>query len=73
MTFGRWRPWLVCAAALFIGYLETLQFQFQASGSSIPYQLFIAMPYLVALLVLVVAGRGTAAPAALGRPYRRSK
>jgi simple sugar transport system permease protein len=72
VTFGRWRPWLVCAAALLIGYLETLQFQFQASGSAIPYQLFIAMPYLVALLVLVIAGKGAAAPAALGRPYRRN-
>jgi simple sugar transport system permease protein len=73
VTFGRWRPWLVCGAALLIGYLETLQFQFQASGTAVPYQFFIALPNLVALFVLVIAGKGAMAPGALGRPYRRTQ
>lgn len=73
VTFGRWNPWLVCGGALLIGYLEKLQFQLQAAGSGVPYQLLIAMPYIVALLVLIVAGKGTAAPAALGRPYKATR
>ncbi len=73
VTFGRWRPHLVFLAALLIGYLESLQFRFQSFGWRVPFQLFIALPYIVALLVLVVVGKGTAAPGALAQPYRREK
>lgn len=71
VTFGRWKPWGVLAAALLIGVAESLQFVLQARGSALPYQLLLALPYLVSLAVLVLAGRGTAAPASLGIPYRR--
>ena len=69
VTFGRWKPLWVFAAALFIGYAESLQFQFQTLGTRVPYQLFIALPYVLALLVLVIVGKGTRAPAALGQPH----
>ena len=71
VTFGRWNPWLVVAAALVVGYTESLQFTLQARGIALPHQLFLAMPYLVALLVLVIAGKGTLAPRALGTAYRK--
>jgi simple sugar transport system permease protein len=38
----------------------------------LPYQIFLALPYLVTLLILIGSSRSTAAPAALGRPYRRA-
>lgn len=72
VTFGRWNPILIVVAAMLMGYLDVLQFRFQAQGSTVPFQLLLALPYLVALVVLVVAGRGSAAPEALGRPYRRA-
>lgn len=72
VTFGRWNPLGVMAAAMLMGYLEVLQFKFQASGSSVPFQLLLALPYLAALAVLIVAGKGTRSPAALGLPFRRS-
>lgn len=72
VTFGRWRPLWVLGASLLMGFAESLQYLFQALGWRAPYQLFLALPYLVALGVLVAAGRGTAAPAALGRPFKRS-
>lgn len=71
VTFGRWRPGWVFAAALLIGLAESLQFWLQAMGVNAPYQLMIALPYIVSLLVLVVVGKGTQAPAALGVPYSR--
>lgn len=71
VTFGRWNPIGVLGAALLIGWLESLQFKFQASGSAIPYQLLLALPYVLALVVLVVLGKGAPAPRSLGRPYRR--
>jgi simple sugar transport system permease protein len=73
VTFGRWRPGWVFAATLLIGFAESLQFRFQSLGLNLPYQLFIALPYIVALLVLVIVGKGTVAPRALAQPYRREK
>lgn len=71
VTFGRWKaPWAF-AAALVIGVAESLQFRFQALGFNVPYQLMIALPYLVALVVLAIAGKGASAPAALGQPYSK--
>ncbi|MBS1716259.1 MAG: ABC transporter permease [Armatimonadetes bacterium] len=65
VTFGRWRtPW-VLAAALLIGYAESLQYSLQGT-SSIPYQFFLALPYLIALAVLVFVGKGAIAPESLG-------
>lgn len=72
VTFGKWNPLLAVGASLLIGYAETLQFAFQTKGSSLPYQAFVAMPYALALLVLIVFGRGTQAPAALAQPFQRS-
>jgi ABC-type uncharacterized transport system permease subunit len=73
VTFGRWHPILVFAAALLVGYAETLQFALQAKSIGIPYQFFVALPYIVALVVLVISGKGTMAPRALAIPYRRDK
>lgn len=73
VTFGRWRAGWVFAAALLIGFVDSLQFQFQAMGMHLPFQLFIALPYLVALVVLVVVGNGTSGPTALGRAFRSDR
>ncbi len=67
VVLGRWHPLGVAAAALLFGAASALQFFFQASGSALPYQLFLAFPYVLTLLALAgIAGR-IAAPAALGR------
>lgn len=73
VTFGRWNPWLVLAAGLIVGYAESLQFSLQAQGIALPHQLLLAMPYIIALVVLVLAGKGTVAPRSLGVPYRSEK
>lgn len=73
VTFGRWRPGFVFAATLLVGFAESLQYTLQASGVQAPYQLMLALPYLLAILVLVLVGRGTQAPGALGAAYRREE
>jgi ABC-type uncharacterized transport system permease subunit len=70
VTFGRWRPWWVFAACLFMGTLEALQFVAQGRNVAIPHQLLLALPYAAALFVLFASGKGSKAPAALGLPYR---
>jgi simple sugar transport system permease protein len=67
VVLGRWEPLGVAIAALVFGAASALQYLFQATGIALPYQLFLAFPYLLTLAALAgVAGRVTA-PAALGR------
>lgn len=68
VTFGRWKQAGIFAAALLIGFAEALQFYFQSLGSKIPAQLFVAMPYLVALVILALAKNQSEAPEQLGTP-----
>jgi simple sugar transport system permease protein len=76
VTFGRWRaPW-VAAAALLIGVIDAVQYRFQGQailGFKPPLQLWQALPYLGALLILFALGRGAGAPAALGRAYNKER
>jgi general nucleoside transport system permease protein len=68
VVLGRWRPLGVAAAALLFGGANALQTIFQAMGwEHVPYQLFLAVPYVLTLVVLAGAGGRAAAPAALGR------
>jgi ABC-type uncharacterized transport system permease subunit len=67
VALGRWHPWGVAAAALLFGGAAALQYMFQADGSRVPYQLFVALPYLLALVVLAVAVGRRRGPAALGQ------
>lgn len=67
VALGRWTPHGAALAALLFGAASALQFRFQAAGSAVPYQVFLALPYLLTLVVLA-AGVGKArAPAALGK------
>lgn len=72
VTFGRWKPGWVLGASMLIGFLEWLQYSVQGK-SVVPIQFFLALPYLVALVVLVIVGKGTQQPQSLGVPYRRSE
>lgn len=68
VVLGGWRPLWVVAAALLFGAANALQTLFQAMGwEQIPYQLFLAVPYVLTLIVLAGASKRTAAPAALGQ------
>ncbi len=71
VIFGRWQPWGIFFAAIFFGCANALQFQFQALGSGIPYQIFLMLPYVLTLLVLIFARGGVKAPGELGKAYRR--
>jgi ABC-type uncharacterized transport system permease subunit len=68
VVLGRWRPLGVAAASLLFGAAYTLQNLFQSMGlSSIPYNLFLAAPYVLTLIVLSFSRSGTSSPAALGQ------
>ena len=67
VVLGRWHPVGVLLAALLFGAANALQFAFQAMGLSVPYQLFLVMPYALALLALAGGVGRARAPAGLGK------
>jgi simple sugar transport system permease protein len=67
VVLGRWNPLGTALAALVFGAASTLQFLFQAMGWDVPYQLFLALPYILTLVALAGARGQASAPAALGR------
>jgi len=67
VVLGRWNPLGAALAALVFGAASALQFLFQAMGWNVPYQLFLALPYVLTLLALASTRGRRRAPAALGR------
>jgi ABC-type uncharacterized transport system permease subunit len=67
VVLGRWHPVGVLVAALVFGAANALQFALQAMGLAAPYQLFLVMPYGLALLALAGAVGKARAPAGLGK------
>jgi general nucleoside transport system permease protein len=68
---GRWNAWGIAAASLLFGAAMALQFGQQAAGTAIPYQFFLALPYVMTITVLAFMGGQADAPSALGEPYLR--
>ncbi len=67
VVLGRWHPGGVFVAALVFGAASAMQYLFQSMGWAVPYQLFLALPYVLTLVVLAGATGRTAPPAALGK------
>ena len=65
VALGRWHPVGVALAALLFGAATALQFLLQAMGWSLPYQLFLALPYALTLVTLSLSRGRFSAPAAL--------
>jgi len=68
---GRWNAYGIAVASILFGAAMGLQFELQASGATLPYQLFLALPYALTLGVLAVVGGQAQAPSALGERYVR--
>jgi len=66
VALGRWHPVGAAGGALLFGAASALQFLFQAMGWAAPYQLFLALPYLLTLIALAALAGRRGAPAALG-------
>jgi ABC-type uncharacterized transport system permease subunit len=67
VVLGRWTPWGTAAAALVFGAAFALQYLAQSLGLGWPYQAFLAMPYLLTLVLLAAQRSRRAAPAHLGK------
>jgi general nucleoside transport system permease protein len=74
VIFGRWRIGRAVAGALLFAAVYALQLRLRLlpSWSGVPFELLLALPYVVVILALALSGRNVAYPGAYLRPYRRT-
>jgi len=71
--FGGWRPVGVMLGSLLFSMVNALQLWVQVLGINIPSEYAVMMPYVLTILVLVVAGQRVRPPAALSKPFERGE
>ena len=72
VILGQRNSWGLASASILFGAAMALQFGLQALGTAVPYQLFLALPYALTLIVLAFFGGQARDPSALGIPYIRT-
>jgi general nucleoside transport system permease protein len=78
VVFASWRPGKALLGALLFGFFDALQLRLQQAGGGVfgvelPYQLYLAVPYVMAIVALVLVARRAAYPQALMQPYRKGE
>ena len=72
VIFAKWDPVRAMWGALLFGGVVALQLRLQTMGfEKLPFEVFLAMPYIVTIIALAIAGRNVAYPGAYLKPYRR--
>lgn len=78
VVFASWRPGKALVGALLFAFFDALQLRLQQAGGGVfglelPYQLYLALPYAMAIVALVLVARRAAYPQALMKPYRKGE
>lgn len=78
VILASWRPWRALWVAYLFGAAGRVSFTFQTLGISIPASLLAMLPFILAILAMLVLTSGKrarflGAPAALGIPYFREE
>ena len=68
---GNLHPLRILLAGILFGFIDSLQFQIQGIGVSIPYQFLLMLPYFAAIVVMMGRQARADAPHQLGIPYHR--
>jgi len=71
VIFAHWRTIRVLWGSFLFAGVFALQLRLQNMGFSLPYEAFLALPYLVTIIALAIAGRNAIVPSALLKAYRR--
>lgn len=71
--FGAWRPWGVLGGALLFSLVNSLQLWVQVLGIPIPSDIAVMMPYILTILVLVLAVSRVRPPSALTKIFEREE
>ncbi|MFO1218448.1 MAG: ABC transporter permease [Burkholderiaceae bacterium] len=78
VVFASWRPGKALLGALLFAFFDALQLRLQQAGGGVfglelPYQFYLMLPYVMAIVALVVVARRAAYPQALMKPYRKGE
>jgi ABC-type uncharacterized transport system permease subunit len=74
VVFASWRPGKALLGAILFAAFDALQLRMQqVSGATLPYQIYLMLPYLLSILALALVARKAAYPQALMKPYRRGE
>lgn len=68
---GNWQPFRILLATLIFSFFDAFQLHAQGLGVVFPYQILLALPYIMAIVLLVTAKSKSDAPKHLGIPYLR--
>lgn len=68
---GNWKPTRILVVTLVFSLLGAIQLQAQGIGVQVPYQVLLGLPYLVAILAMIIGRARSVAPECLGVPYTR--
>lgn len=71
VVFAGWKPVPAVAGAFLFGLCDAAQLRLQGTATEVPYEVFLALPYVVTLIALVLRARVSRTPRALGVPYVR--
>jgi len=78
VVFASWRPGRALGGALLFGFFDALQLRLQQAGSGlfglqVPYQVYLMLPYAMAIVALLLVARRASYPQALMKPYRKGQ
>lgn len=73
VIFGNWRTSWIVAGSLLFGFLEATQLALQASDVDLPYQLLLALPFVLTIVALVFNRSRSQMPMSLTVPYHRGE
>ena len=78
VVFASWRPGKALLGSLLFAFFDALQLRLQQAGGGVlglelPYQVYLMLPYAMAIVALVVVARRAAYPQALMEPYRKGE
>ena len=74
VVFASWRPGKSLAGALLFAFFDAMQLRLQqADAGGLPYQAWLALPYVLSILALVAVARRASYPQALMKPYRKGE
>ena len=70
--FGHWHPVKIMLGSLLFSLAQTIQYNVQGLGLSLPYEFFVMLPYVVVIIVLAFSSKNqTMSPSSLGKPFNR--
>lgn len=74
VVFGRWDPLRCTGAALLFAFIDAFQLRLQTAGvGHVPYEVFLALPFIFTIVAMAVMSRNAAAPPALLKAFRKEE